>query len=376
MKPFKIFFSGFLVGILILANVNLYFLKPKEDVSDKLGDIVDTLKSDYYKEFDEDAFMEYMYESGVAFFSDEDTFNDPYTVYFPSDDYNSYKQALSDKYVGIGLTVKELVVQDTYADSPAQKAGFITGDILKTLDDVTLVDDEDFVLKIRAYETEQSFKIGFERDGKSMSYTLKKEEVKIENIHVDPEQEETANIPESIGYISMDQFSQSSFRDLKEQLEGIYKDKKGIILDLRGNPGGYLSEAEKIGTYLLPEGDTIYFEENREDLREVKAAGEGFNKPIVVIIDGYSASASELLAAALKENKMATVVGTNSYGKGVMQSTVQFDDGSGLKYTSAVWLTPNKNNINGIGVAPDYTEEDHFKQLEKAISVLEEKIDE
>lgn len=375
MKPFKAFISGLVIGVLVFANIQLYYLKPEPVQSEKLTHIIDTLKDEYYKDFDESAFTEYMYEAGLTFFATDKNYEDPYTVYFPSDDYLRYKESLSDKYVGIGLTLKDLIVQGTFPGSPAEKAGLIKGDLLKTFNGEKIDNDDDFVSRVKESPTEDSFKVGVLRNGEEMTFTLKKEEIKIENVHVEPVDDEIA-VPEEIGYISMDQFSTNSYKDLKAQLEGSYKDKKGIVLDLRNNPGGYLGEAEKIGMYLLEENEVIYYESTKEEMKEITGVGEGYNKPIIVLLNQYSASASELLASALRDNGRAVIVGTPSYGKGVMQSSVQFEDGSGLKYTSALWLTPKKENINKIGVKPDYEVINYDDQLEKAFDLLLEGLDE
>lgn len=237
MKPLKAFISGLVIGVLVFANIQLYYLKPEPVQSEKLTHIIDTLKDEYYKDFDESAFTEYMYEAGLTFFATDKNYEDPYTVYFPSDDYLRYKESLSDKYVGIGLTLKDLIVQGTFPGSPAEKAGLLKGDLLKTFNGEKIDNDDDFVSRVKESPTEDSFEVGVLRNGEEMTFTLKKEEIKIENVHVEPVDDEIA-VPEEIGYISMDQFSTNSYKDLKAQLEGSYKDKKGIVLDLRNNPGG------------------------------------------------------------------------------------------------------------------------------------------
>ncbi|MBQ3515957.1 MAG: S41 family peptidase, partial [Lachnospiraceae bacterium] len=190
----------------------------------------------------------------------------------------------------------------------------------------------------------------------------------------------------NIAYITVTEFDDVTTAQFKEALEQLEADQaKGLILDVRGNPGGNLSTVVEMCQLMLPEGMIVYTEDKYGQRNEYKCDGaHEFKLPLVLLIDGSSASASEILAGAIKDYKMGTLVGTTTYGKGIVQKIFAYEDGSAAKITVSKYYTPNGYNIHGVGIEPDvevpfdadlYVEEEIDNQLEKAIEIITEEIE-
>ncbi|QUH22180.1 S41 family peptidase [Alkaliphilus sp. B6464] len=369
-KRIEAFSVGVFIGILVVLNVQTYLIN-KSKVDYKFGEIISTLENQYIDDFDKDDFIEYMYRAGMTYFNNPDTFNDPYTVYFPKQNYDSFRDNLEGSYSGVGILLEKNEIQEVFENSPAQKAGLIPGDLILKINDDEVSDNIQIVSKIKDFKDDEEFTIVIQRLDKIFQTKLMKEKVKMNVVESKPTDEEV-EIPNEIGYIGLKQFTNNSYSDLKNKLDTEYSDKQGIIIDLRGNPGGYLTEVRKILMYLTSQNDTIFYEQYKGKLIEHRGHGESYAKPIVVLVDENSVSASEVMASSLQENKIAILIGNITYGKGVIQSTHSFEDGSGMKFTVGKWLTPQKNDVNNTGVKPDYIVEGYNEQLLKAIEIMQD----
>lgn len=312
------------------------------------------------------------------------SYGDPYTVYFPPEDAEMFEADISGNFSGVGMEVgmrdDMITVIAPLPDSPSEKAGFLAGDVIVKIDDVSTegMSVDEAVQKIRGEKgTEVTFSVF--RDG----------ETEFKDIRV---VRDTITIPTSktekrgdVFIISLYSFNAISEFEIQKALrEYVKSGTDKLILDLRGNPGGYLQSAVGITSYFLPVGKTIVRESYGEgkDEEVYRSAGKelGKNSPkkLVILVDGGSASASEILAGALQEHGVATLIGTQTFGKGSVQELVQLDDGSSIKITVARWLTPNGTSISEGGLTPDMvverTPEDRIAekdpQLDAALEFL------
>ena len=311
---------------------------------------------------------------------------DPYTEYISKEEMQEYMQDTLGNYVGIGIYMTtntkngHIVVLATMKGSPAEAAG------LKPGDEIIKVDDEDCTTK---NSTEVSNKIKGEegttvkleilRDNKTLTF-----EVKRENIKVNPVEGKVIN--DNIGYIKFTSFDETTAEDFKAKYEELAKQNiKSLIIDLRNNGGGLVDQAVAIADYFLDKGQVVIYEVDKNGNEEAEKSENDpiIKMPVVILTNENTASASEILAGSLKDYGKATIVGTTTYGKGVIQQILSFKDGSGLKITTEEYQTPNHNKINKVGIEPDEVvelpdtveneldvPEDQDTQLQKAIELL------
>lgn len=287
------------------------------------------------------------------------SYGDPYTVYMPPQKAEQFNEEISGNFSGVGmeLGIKDdvLTVIAPLAGSPAEKAGLMAGDMIAKINGSSTenINIDEAVQHIRGEKgTEVTFSI------------LRKGENDFREIKVT---RDTITIPTSkteikddVFIISLYNFNAISESEMQNALRAYVKShKKKLILDLRGNPGGYLQSAVSIGSYFLPMGKTIVRESFGGDAKEEvyrssgKELGTATPQKFVILVDGGSASASEILAGALQEHKVATLIGAQTFGKGSVQELIKLDDGSSLKVTVARWLTPNGRSISAGGLTPD-----------------------
>ena len=311
---------------------------------------------------------------------------DPYTEYISKEDMEEYMEDTKGNFVGIGI----YMVQDTEEDkimvlspikgSPAEKAGIKSGDYIIEVDgeeckaeDMTAISN-----KIKGEEG-TTVKLKIQRDNETLNF-----EIKRENVTVNPVEGEV--LENNIGYIEFSSFDENTAEGFKSKLKK--KKNQGIqslIIDLRNNGGGIVDEALEIAGYIADKDSVLLYEVNKDNEEEVKKSENEpiINMPIVILTNENTASSSEILAGALKDLGKAKIVGTKTYGKGVIQQILSLPDGSGIKITSEKYLTPNKTEINKVGITPDEVVElpDTVKnvlnverkddtQLQKAIEML------
>ncbi len=315
-----------------------------------------------------------------------DALGDPYTTYYTKKEMKEIMEETNGNFVGIGIYMTQdiqknaILIIKPIENSPAEKAGILPGDIITKIDDIEYAGDklEEASNKIRGEEGTK-VKLEIYRNGETKTFELTRTKVIVSHIT-------TKILDNNIGYIAISDFEgncASEFETKYKQLEkqGIKK----LIIDIRNNGGGIVDEALKIADMLVEKDATLLITKDKYNKEEVTKATEKpiINMPTVVLMNEYSASASEILAGALKDNEKATLVGTKTYGKGIIQELHQLSDGSGLKITISEYYTPKHNAIHKIGITPDVEvnlseeakkqitiQEKDDTQLQKAIEIL------
>jgi len=321
----------------------------------KFNQVRNILKEDYYQEVDEDTLLEGAV-AGMAYST-----GDVYTVYYTKEQMQKLLE-LSNKseetYVGIGVSVIMgndglLSIVELFDDSPAKEVGMMQGDKIIKVDgeDVTGIKDSDLIIeKIKGPEnTKVTVTVIRPSEGRTIDFEIIRRKVKyVINLRSEV-------FDGNIGYIRIMSFNDRNIYNLfaNELQKLIAKGIKGLIIDVRDNPGGYYDQVCKIADMLLPEGIIVYTEDRHNKKEIENSDARELKMPITLLINGNSASASEVLAGALKDHKKGTLIGTKTFGKGLVQSIKVLDDGSGIKYTTARYFTPSGVCIHGIGIEPD-----------------------
>ena len=353
-EVFSITIFSLLLGVLacfsiltILNKGKNYFVLSKELA--KFVDAYDAIVNNYYKEVDKDKLVESAINGMVSSIGDE------YTSYSDKDVTDNFNETVNGKYMGIGALImkseKDLVIYKVFEDSPSYRAGLKDGDIILKLDDKDTKDmSVNDIASIVKNDTNKEVKLLVKRGEENLDITIVKDMVELPVVsgkvinHND----------KKIGYISLSIFSSVASEQFNKQLFKLEKEGiSGLVIDVRGNSGGYLTTVTDIASYFLKKGDIIYkLEVNDKVTVRKDKTKESRDYPVAVLIDKNSASASEILASSIKESYNGYVVGTNSYGKGTVQQTLVLSDGSMIKYTIEKWLTPLGNWINEEGVIP------------------------
>ncbi|WP_264988886.1 S41 family peptidase [Lysinibacillus piscis] len=361
MKPFKFIMLMFLT-ILITAALTIFALTFGEEKIvevkipversefTKLYDAFDLLKKEYYQDIDDEQVI------NGAINGMFDALGDPYSDYMAKEEAEQFNSSLSSSFQGIGAEVQErngfITVVSPIKNSPAEKAGILPQDIILTVDGKSIqgFSATEAVALIRG-EKGTAVKLTIKRDGHTepITLTIIRDDIPVETVY-------GHMLEGNIAHIQITSFSENTAEEFTKMMS-TYEEQgmKGIILDLRQDPGGYLKAAEGIADLFVPEGKPIVQVQNKDGEPQVVNAtsGKKYQLPITVLVDGGSASASEILAAALKESVGAKIVGETSFGKGTVQNVASLKDGSNLKFTMAKWLTPNGNWIHEKGIAPD-----------------------
>lgn len=342
----------------------------------KLINVYDTITSSYYGDLEKKDLVDNAIESML------NGIGDSYTTYTDEKTTDNFMENIEGTYEGIGCMVAmnetgEIFVVSIFKNSPAEKAGIKTNDIILKVDgeDYKGKTSEDMANYVKNSAKEKII-ITIKREEKELDLTINREKVEIPSV--------TSNIIEQenkkIGYIDISIFSGVTYKQFKKELENLEeKQIEGLIIDVRGDTGGYLSSVTDISSLFLKKDKVIYQLEDNKVKEKIKdKTKEHRTYPIAILIDRGSASASEILASAIKESYKGFVVGINSYGKGTVQKTKQLSDGSMIKYTVQKWLTPDGNWINEIGVEPTHIVEikspEEDSQLNTAINLVMEKI--
>lgn len=343
----------FLGGLLIfrhLGGVNYSLLGNDEKLQEFIS-AYNGIVNNYYDSLDKDALIDGAINGMYS------TIDDPYTTYLDSDNTNYLNDSLSGKYEGIGIRIEAtdeaVKVIEVFEDSPAKKAGIQVGDIITEINGkpITSNNTTDAVNMIKKSENEE-VKIVVNRNGSSLTFDVKIDDLLVPVVDVKLLNRNNQNV----GYIKLSIFNDTAdvqFENALSKLEnsGI----SSLIIDLRGNTGGYLEVAKNIAEMFLEKNKIIYSLENKDSKETYKdKTSEKRNYKVVVLTNGSSASASEILAAALKYSYGATLIGEKTYGKGKVQERASLTDGTTVKYTTAKWLTPKGDCIDEVGLSPDY----------------------
>ncbi|HOJ93182.1 MAG TPA: S41 family peptidase [Dictyoglomaceae bacterium] len=397
-----------LVLLIVVVGIVIFSIPKFSSAKDTLDDLISNMrvfietlyyvKNAYIETNLDNKKLEYEAIRGLL-----KSLNDPYTEFFDPNAFKMFTEDMQGFFGGVGMRLEskdgKIVVFAPIENTPAYKAGVKAGDQIVEVDGKSVLDKslDEVVSMIRGeVGKEVKIKIYREKEKKYYEFTLKREIIETPVV-------EGKVLKNNIGYVSLSEFTQNSPQKLSEFLKSIEKKVDGVILDLRNNPGGDLRAAVTISSFFISEndqvktvvknGDTKTFTTKgivvyRQD-REKKLYGEKvvkgtykWNKPFVVLVNRYSASASEILSGAIKDYKKAVLVGEKTFGKGVVQSVIPLSDGSALKLTTEKYLIPSGKDINKEGITPDMIVEmdpenvgkDNDIQLNKAIELLSKQI--
>lgn len=353
-----------------------------EDTLAKMKVIENVIDTYFYKEdVDKDAMVDGIFKGMV------ESLGDPYSEYYSKEELESLYQDSFGVYYGVGAYVSLdtatglAKVSGIIADSPAEEADLRAEDIIYKVDDVdvTGMSLQETVSLIKGDEN-TTVKLTLIRDGKEIEKEVTRRKVESPTVNF-------KMLDDGMAYIQITEFDTvtvDQFTEAMAMARG--NDMKGLILDLRSNPGGNLSSVVSIAKQMLPKGLIVYTEDRDGNREEYSCDGsKELDVPMVVLVNGNSASASEILAGAIKDYGIGTLVGTTTFGKGIVQRPIELSDGSAVKLTISSYYTPNGINIHGIGIEPDvecefdseryYSDEAYDNQLEKAKEVLLQKME-
>lgn len=351
-----------------------------DDLSERLSRYRAVIDKYYFGDINEEDLVEGAIKGYV------EGLGDPYTEYISKDEMQDYLEDTMGNFVGIGIYMakdteeNKVIVLTPIKGSPAEKAGILSGDYIVEVDGVEYTADDMSIMATKIKGEEGTVvKLKILRDDKLIDFEIKRENVKVNQV-------EGEVLENDIGYIQFTSFDEGTAEDFKAKYEELNKKNiKSLIIDLRNNGGGIVQEALKIADYIADKGSVLLYEINKNNEEQVEKSENDpiINVPVIILVNGNTASSSEILAGALKDLGKAKIVGETTYGKGVIQQLLTLSDGSGLKITSEEYQTPNRNKINKVGIEPDVVVElpesvtnvlnvkrEEDTQLKKAIELL------
>ena len=343
----------------ILQDGNMYVSEdadkeqviPYERIIKKLEFLHGLVEGYYLEDVKDEGFEDGVYKGFI------DSLNDPYSTYYTAEEFSALMESSSGIYCGIGATVSEniktgvITIVKPFDGSPAYKAGILPGDILYKVngEEVTGEDLSEVVSKMKGLEGTEVI-ISVVRKGKSnpLEFTMKREKIEVPTI-------EYQMLEHNIGYIIISEFDEITVTQFKNAVDELEKEgMKGLIVDVRNNPGGLLDSVVEILDRLIKPGLVVYTEDKNGKREEEKATeGDYVKVPMAVIINGNSASASEIFAGTLQDYGVADIIGTTSFGKGIVQKVIPLSDGTAVKLTISKYFTPKGRNIHKTGITPD-----------------------
>jgi len=348
------FAAGFFTNNLIDALNPKYEILFSQNVSREniinFNRVKSILLNSYYQEIDENVLLEGAIKGMV------EAVGDPYTVYYTPDMMESFMEKQSGSYVGIGVTVFMdddglATVADIFDDSPAKDSGIRSGDkiVMVNGEDVTSITDLDLIVQRIRGLPNTDVKLTVYRPELNNYVELSMVRRVINLVYI-----KSRMINDNIGYIQLKLFDEDITQDFVTHVNKlISQGAKGLILDLRNNPGGDYSQVVRMADIIVPEGLIVYTEDRNGNRDEEKSGASELNMPLTVLINEYSASASEILSAAIKDYGKGTLIGKTTFGKGLVQTIIPLEGDAGLKFTSSRYFTPSGICIHGVGVTPD-----------------------
>ncbi len=370
---------GIIVGyILTYTSTPIKAIKSDHNLEEIIS-TYNTLKDNYYDDVDKDSLADNAIKGMVS------SLDDSYSSFMDNKTTESFNQSVDGYFVGIGVTI---MYSDEYnqiikvdEDGPGDKAGLKVNDIILSVDGKSVkgVYGEELTSLIKG-KSGTKVKIKIKRGDTTKNITVKRGIIEIENV--------TSHLLEEkgkkIGYINVDIFASNTYKQFKKNLNRMEKKKaEALIIDLRDNPGGHLSQTRDILSMFFDKKTVLYELKNKNKVSKIySSSNEKRNYPIVVLVNGNSASASEVMASCFKDNyKNVTVVGTKTYGKGTVQQTIKLSSGTSFKYTTEKWLTSKGKSIDGVGLNPDINvelEQSYYSnpiyendlQIQKAVEIL------
>lgn len=368
------FLFGMLIGGVVMFGKGTF----SSDVGDSLTEFVDTYEDildNYYEELDAEELLQAGIEGMV------DYLGDPYASYMSQEEAQKFNEKVEGEYVGIGAEISYsyvtgiVTISKIFEDGPAYKSDLKVGDILLEVDGESIegLTSEQIASKVKGKKGTK-VKIKVKREEEELEVELQRGTVDIESVISDTYEENG----KKVAYLGITIFANNTYKQFKEKLEELEKDKfDSLLIDLRGNTGGYLTTVTDIISLFTKKGSVIYQLKTKDKIEKiVDKTKESRDYPIYVLTNGGSASASEVLTAAIKENYKGTILGEKTYGKGKVQKSYDLSNGSKIKYTFQEWLTPDGNSIDGNGVEPNisieykYDESGKDIQLEDAIKEI------
>jgi len=426
MKENKKFFLGIFVGIVIFLGLSAAFIKMAfenrvirgmvfevvkqisaldsntdeinstdtttgaaidwDKVSRKSNQLYNTIDDYYLNEIDNNKIQDGIYKGMV------DSLGDQYTVYYTADEYKQFTTASSGTYCGIGVTVSQnvttgaITIVKTFKKGSGAEEGMLPGDMIYKIEGKKIegLELSKVVSKIKGEEG-TFVKVTVLRNGKEIEFNLERRKLEVDTVTSRMEEKDG----KKIGYIAVSEFDEVTASQFKSALKELEKEgMKGLVIDLRDNPGGLLDVTCEMLDRMIKKGILVYtVDKNGKRVDEEATDNLSFDKPVAILVNGNSASASEVFSGAMKDYKAATLVGTNTFGKGIVQSIVPFEDGTAMKVTVSKYYTPNGVNIHGTGIKPDVVEElnkealkdgkldrKEDNQLDKALDVVVKKM--
>ncbi len=393
MKDKKSFLRGALCGALAILlsaglmscglrayGTNLGGMASSKDVERKISGLKELIDARYLGDVDDSKLEEGLYKGLIS------GLDDPYSVYYDEEETKSMMESNEGEYCGIGAVLTRdtdtgiITLVQIYDDSPAMEAGLKADDILYKVEDIEVTGEDltEVVSHIKGEKgTEVRLTVLRGDDMEEVTVTAVRNTVQVRTVKHEMKSD-------GIGYVSVSEFDIVTYEQYKEALADLENQGlEGLIVDLRNNPGGNLDTVCDILDLMLPEGLIVYTEDKEGNRDEKKSDEERqFRLPLVVLMNGNSASASEIYAGAVQDYGIGEIVGTQSYGKGVVQQIYPMKDGTSVKLTIAEYFTPKGRNIDGKGITPDVEVEyeenkenpEADNQLDKAMEVLKEKL--
>ncbi|MDE6292510.1 MAG: S41 family peptidase [Bacilli bacterium] len=368
--------ASVITGVVILNFTSLKAVGNKQ-----LMDVINTydkIKREYYETINDSDLATSAIDGMMSFLEEK------YSIYMDQDDTDYLTDKLKGNYEGLGIGViknakKEIIILNVYDNTPASEAGLKTNDVILEVNGKKITDKNEASDIAEMIKKTKKVNIKVRRDNKTMDFDIEKKTVEYPVVGTQVFEKNN----KKIGYLELTSFNATADKQVSNSLKKLESEQiDSLIIDLRGNTGGYLSMANSIANMFLKKGKVIYSLEGKTTRNTVTdTTDEERNYDIVVLIDSITASASEILAAALKESYGAILVGTTSYGKGKVQQTTTLSDDTMIKYTTAKWFTPRGDNIDTIGLTPGievYLTKEYLvnptsendAQLMKAIEVL------
>lgn len=383
------FFKGFALALILLLALSLFMssgfsvggwtvvskkqYEHMEYMTEKYKDLEELyqyVQEKYYKHADDSVIMDSIYKGLLGGLGDK------YADYYTEEEYQEQLDSSNSEFEGIGIVFSaapdgKLIIVDVMRDSPAKEAGLQPGDVILKIDGKSC-DSMDIVNSGKAIRGKKGtpVKLDISRSGKSMKFEIMRAEINKESVK--------SRIVDDIGIIEISAFETKTGEQFKKELRNLeIEGVKGLIVDLRGNGGGIVESAVEIADSLMKEGIITIFEDNSGKKTYKKSDAKATKLPLVLLIDGMSASASEILAAAIKDSGAGVLIGERTYGKGVVQIIVKMKFGGAIKLTTMEYFSPKGKKVDGVGVMPDivvhqeYGNED--AQLKRALQVISEK---
>ena len=344
------------------------------EVEGKLNAIDSVLESFYFGDVDDETAKDNIYKAYLS------SYGDKYTMYYTADEYKALKESTNGKFYGIGAVCQlsgegGVLLVDVYDNGAGYQAGLRSGDRVVNVDgrDITGMELSSAVALIKG-DKGTSVTLEVIRGTERLTFSAVRDAVEAKTVSY-------TLLDNNIGYLSISQFEEVTTKQFKAAVEDLQSQgMKGLVIDIRNNPGGLLDTVVGMLKYMLPDGFIVYTEDKQGNRKEYKGQdNDEFNLPLAVIVNGNSASASEIFAGAIQDYGKGTIIGTQTYGKGIVQTVKPLTDGSAIKFTIAKYFTPKGQDIHGKGVTPDMvveydTDADVDTQLDAAIKNVEAQI--